>query len=242
LYNGQNFRLIDLNSFSMTTHTDGRSVDLDLEYESLRSDTSAGDFGQSSGLGFGLDLFVSEQISLFQGSTGGSFVAELRDFGYLFWNDKTISEKLDTTHLDFQGFEIEDIFSFEDSSNTNDVDSLFIVRKEGKNKIKTVLPGNLLIAVNQSFGNHQLGIRFSQRIVANHLAHVGLRYGYWIGERFQPYVNVGYGGYGKMNFGIGFTLDLGNFALYVNTTNLEGQILKDYSGGNSGYIGIKGRF
>jgi hypothetical protein len=242
IYNGQNFNLIDLNEFTLTTHEDGRSVDLSVNVNSLISDTSQGNFGESTGLGAGLNFFVSEKINLFNGSENGRFTAEISDLGFIFWNDNVVEEKIDTTHLGFQGFEIDNIFNLDDNSNNTNADSMFVVSKGDKSGVRTILPGNLLITIDQVFGKHSLGLRFSQRIVANHLAHVGFNYGYLIGNKFKPYLNLGYGGYGKFNMGAGIQLDLGSFALYASTLNLEGLLMKEYSGGNSAFIGIKGRF
>ena len=64
-----------------------------------------------------------------------------------------------------------------------------------------------------------------------------------INPKFTVSATVGYGGYGKFNYGIGAFANLGKgFIIYAGSSNLEGFITPKKAAGQSAYISLVKNF
>ncbi|MFH1319506.1 MAG: DUF5723 family protein [Bacteroidota bacterium] len=176
----------------------------------------------------------------------GYFRFEINDLGFIRWNDRSLKYNFDTTY-NFQGIVIKNFSELEDSIMQLFSDSVSesFDSAETTGCYTTILPTLFHFSFFQQKNNRvffTVGTQF--RLLANYNPYFYVKAGRNIfakggGNKCFLSATLGYGGYGKINFGIGLQAAFKAFHISIGSNNLEGFILPEYFGGNSAYIGIR---
>lgn len=223
------------------TQQDGKQMELNMKYNYQQSDSSNTGFRTFNGYGISSDIFT--KISL----PDSSFInLSIQDIGFILWNENSIRIKGDSTY-NFSGVPFNNFSSLGDSVfNSKSPDSLSRITRStsGKNKISTALPAFFHISYT-NYLNSKFAIKggFAYRILANYTPYFYLEGKYHFQPDFSIKLSTGYGGYGKLNIGMGLEKTFNdNFALRAGTYNMEGFILPSVTMGSSAYLSIKKYF
>jgi hypothetical protein len=238
--NGQSLLSFDIPKATFFTQSNAEYISLDMQMNMNRSDTTSSRFGAENGLGLCLDL------SYYHREANYSFEIKLDDLGFINWNKHSQQYKKDTS-VNFDGIEIANIFDM--SSETIQGLSGDSITDEFGYSDKTsrftkMIPMLGSINYTRYFWNNRLALSLS--IINYHFMH------------FKPLIrfvptynihikrsmisispNIEYGGYGKLNYGLGLSAAVNEkFYIEVRTNYLNGYFDPKHSAGLGGYVSI----
>ena len=166
---------------------------------------------------------------------------EIHDLGFIRWNDKSLKYISDTTYR-FEGIEIDNIFTLEDSilqltldSSSNDYVPLF-----NQGSYATFLPTTLHLSLFQKKNNEWFfTVGIISRIFANYTPYIYAKPGYILKDKYIFTSTLAYGGYGRFHFGLGAQVKFKGFNISAGANNLEGFVFPKHFGGNSAYVSVR---
>lgn len=129
---GHGFSQTHFNNSSLFTAEHGEYISYDLDYTHYASDSTAKGIFSQNGLGTALGLSYTDTIGNSQISVN------VADIGFIKWNENTQHTSLDE-EFHFEGIEIEDILSFNDSLISEQIDTL-LQASNTKGSYSTKLP------------------------------------------------------------------------------------------------------
>lgn len=233
---------LSVNRARLVTDERGESLDADLSFEFLKSDTSDKGMDAFNGWGVSSDLFSEFKLTV--AGKNALFRAEINDIGFIRWNENAMVYKADTS-LHFEGVFIRDIFQVNDSvlktlspDTISDGFQSALTRKT----YTTFLPSVMRLSWMMESGKVICHVGISHRLLANYALLATMKGGYKISPFITASGKVSYGGYGKFSFGMEMNCSFRNYSLVLGTGNLDGFMLKKYSGGNSGYLSFRKEF
>lgn len=241
--NGNNATSLNIKKGSLYTSEDGSYIDLLADYDYAQSDTSQTKLGTMNGYGFSADLFFEAP---FKTSYGKSKIGiQVKDIGFIKWNTRSITSQKDTAYH-FEGYRIDNIFQLQQSSlGNNNQDSIIqnIIPTE-KKSFDQLIPIDfnlyLISGIGEKF-NLISGVRYLYN--ANYTPLFYLRGNFFVKKKTILSTGIGYGGYGKFNFSVGWDQDLGKgFVVRLSSNNIEGFLAPKITTSQGAFITLKKYF
>lgn len=241
--NASSFQELELNNglFYTAQNTDFLKLTADGYY--LRSDTAKQNFLTHNGGGFSFDAFYNFKLDSLNKHR---LMVEVRDFGILFFNNKSLETRFDTNYR-FNGIEINNLLNPDveksiDDLNTDSLQKNLSVNK--KNRLTKLLPYFLHFNYQYQFSEKLiLGAGLRHRFESVFLTQIYASANYRIKENFHLLGNINYGGYGRLGLGLGIkTLVLKHYQFQLFSDNIESLVLPKQSFGQSVFIAISRRF
>ncbi|MCC6252758.1 MAG: hypothetical protein IT238_09885 [Bacteroidia bacterium] len=243
--NGHSAQWANIEKADLYTAPDGRYLSLDFKGTYYKSDTlKKRPYFKipSNGMGFGLDMY-------YQLTTKNNHHVQvmLNDWGYLYWKSKPSAHYTLDTLLRFEGINIPNLLSINDSLLSLSVDSLKqnIISK-GHKSFKTALPGNIQISYIHSIIPNTLSINTGVKMRVydtsyRPMVYVGTSYRY--NKKLGLNFNAGFGGYGILNCSLFLHYLMTNrFIIGVGSNQIEGVVSPQTANGESIVLFIKSRF
>lgn len=156
LLQGINANHLITGTSSLFTEQNGEYLDLDSRFLYSQSDTSANPLLAFNGTGASADLVLS-----FPMGKKGNFKFIINDAGFIQWNNKSLHYLQDTS-IHFEGVEINNLFSFKDTSFLSmDKDSVLRLMgvKSGNRPFTTHLPMRIGMCYTTSLWQNQAELR-----------------------------------------------------------------------------------
>ena len=146
---GHHFLEASVNEASFYTHPQATSINYQLDYEAHYTDTT--DLLQKpfSKNGYGAVFGMSYKDSI----SDGEIELSISDLGFIRWNDKTSNMHIESQY-EFEGINVDDFISFNDSIIRNEIDSLQSnLQSNIKESYTWQLPTRFRLIINQTIYN-----------------------------------------------------------------------------------------
>jgi hypothetical protein len=238
--NGQSLLSYTIPKATFFTQDNAEYINLDMQMNMKRSDTTSSKFGAENGLGLCLDLYFYHR------DAHNSIEIKMEDLGFITWSKYSQHFNKDTI-VYFDGIEIDNIFNL-DAQNIHLLtgDSLrkeFTLSKE-TSRFTELIPMKGSITYTRYLCRDRLSL--SLCLVNYHFMH------FFPQIRFVPSWRIhikrsllcvnpelGYGGYGKWNCGLGLTASVNQkFFIELRTGYLNSYVSMKNSAGLGGYVSI----
>lgn len=236
LVNGQRGSSATLRQADLFTATDGRYLQLDFDGSYLRSDTSQGGFGTSSGLGLALSVAVEKAVPRL--GAGSAVQLSITDLGFLIWNGG--SERLvNNSVINYDGITVQNVFDLDgvvvDQAALQDTLGLNYNRGRYTQLLPTVAQVRLRTARTQHHkmlypGSYLWEVSIDQRNLPGYVPHVSITRSFLGARKFKPEVNVSYGGFGGLRVGAGAQWLMHRGAIMLRAPNVLGMVSGTASG------------
>ena len=238
--NGQALLSYDIPQASFFTQDNAEYITLDMQMNMQRSDTLSSKFGAENGLGLSVDL------SFYHRDANNSFEISLENLGFITWNKYSQSYKKDTL-INFDGFEIKNLFDLQ-SETTEGITGDSILNEFGfsnqQGRFSTMIPMKGQINYTRFLWNNRISLSIS--LINYHFLRSFplLRFEPTYCARFSRWKlsispNLQYGGYGKLNLGMGLSASFKKkFFVSIRTDYLNGYFNTKYAAGMGGYVSI----
>lgn len=232
IVNGQRGNSAALRQADLFTATDGRYLQLDFDGSYLRSDTSQGSFGTSSGLGLALNMAVEKSVR------GARFRLSITDLGFVVWNSS--SERLmNNSVIHYDGITVQNVFDLDgavvDQAALQDTLGLNYNRGSFTQLLPTVVQLRMRTARLQHHkmlypGSYLWEVTIDQRNLPGYVPHVSVTRSFLGARKFKPEVSASYGGFGGFRVGIGAQWLMQRVALMLRAPNVLGLVSGSASG------------
>lgn len=244
--NGERYLELKSSSLSFATSELGDVAEIAIDLEAYQSDTNQQNFLNNNGHGFSVDLFYERLFTLKMKneSLKGKFSLDIQDIGMITWSDQTVFYDIDSNYT-YTGTQIDDLFNLGDTViNFVTPDSIYdaLTTRSRKESKTSVLPANIhgRVTIQNNTWEGTLGIIY--KINANYTPYIYTRALRKFSSRIEAGGSFGYGGYGKLSYGIEGYFDLKICHLGIGSKHLEGITFPNSSGGNQFYLTIKKTF
>lgn len=240
---GEQYASIFAQKAQLYTSDDGQYIDFATTMQVAKSDTAKTGIGAFNGMGAAIDIYFEAPFKTRFGNS--KLRVSVADIGAIKFNNQSLFLNQDST-FHYSGFHVNSIYDLQDSTFAdNTQDSLTArIAPFKKQSFSVTLPSVLNLTYETRFHEHfemTEGIRY----VFNGNYHLlfYLKGNFIINSKFEVSATVGYGGYGKLNCGLGAFANLGKgFIVYVGSNNLEGFVAPKKTCGQSAYISIAKNF
>lgn len=236
LVNGQRGSSATIRQADLYTATDGRYLQLDFDGSYLRSDTSQGGFGSSSGLGLALTMAVEKAVPRL--GAGSAVQLSITDLGFVVWNDG--SERLvNNSIINYDGITVQNVFDLDgvvvDQAALQDTLGLNYNQGRYAQLLPTVAQVRLRTARTQHHkmlypGSYLWEVSIDQRNLRGYVPHVSITRSFLGARKFKPEVNVSYGGFGGLRVGAGAQWLMQRGAIMLRAPNVLGMVSGAASG------------
>lgn len=226
IVNGQALSAFFASNAGLYTSLEGDFMTLELVGERQESDTATVGFGSSNGVGSALNARWNLPLKKDKG-----FVSvNLKNVGFINWNEQTLNYEADTT-LQYSGVSIEEVFSDENEVKFPIAqDSVY--QEVEKRRKTTFLPATISVAMNHKLGEsgfYTVGTALVASQYNYPLVHAG--YSHYISERMLLGFNGAYGGFGNFRMGAQFQWwTKSNWYLQLQVADLAGMFIPDAKG------------
>lgn len=240
---GEQYASIFAQKAELFTSEDGQYIDFNTNMQVAISDTAKKGIGAFNGFGASIDIYFEAPFKTRFGDS--KLRVSVADVGSIKFNNKSLFMNQDSL-FHYEGFNVTSIYDLQDSTFANtSQDSIINAIAPFKNQSFSVtLPSVLNLSYETRFTKHfemVEGIRYVFNGNYHLLAYV--KGNFIINQKFTISATVGYGGYGKFNYGLGAFANLGKgFIIYAGSTNLEGFVTPKKACGQSAYISIVKNF
>lgn len=228
---GQDYNSLRFNEASLYTEETGEYIDLNLSMTYQAMDTVKAELTEFNGIGGAANFYFSYRNE----EKKYSWQLTINNVGFIRWNDRALTIPLDTS-LHYEGFEIENILDYSDSTFFDiDPDSIvtdFFGHTDTSDYYK-VLPERIHFAFSKEFMNGQLIATIGAGYYYNANNRMPLMYlqgNYFIREHFSVSMLSGYGGYGSFHLGMAAEYVLKDRYIFsIASSNVLGFILPAHS-------------
>lgn len=240
---GEQYASIFAQKAELYTSEDGQYIDFNTNMQVALSDTAKKGIGALNGVGASIDIYFEAPFKTRFGDS--KFRVSVADIGAIKFNSKSLYLNQDSL-FHYEGFNVTSIYDLQDSTFANtSQDSIISSVAPFKNQsFSATLPSVFNLSYETRFTKHfELieGIRYVFN-GNNHLFGY-VKGNFIINKKFEVSATVGYGGYGKFNYGVGAFGNLGKgFIIYVGSNNLEGFVTPQKACGQSAYISLVKNF
>lgn len=240
---GEQYASVFAQKAEFFTSEDGQYIDFNTNMQVAMSDTAKKGIGAFNGFGASIDIYFEAPFKTRFGDS--KLRVSVADVGSIKFNDKSLFLNQDSL-FHYEGFNVSSVYDLQDSTFANtSQDSIINAIAPFKNQSFSVtLPSVLNLSYETQFNKHFLlveGIRYVFNGNYNLLAYV--KGNFIINTKFTISATIGYGGYGKFNYGLGAFANLGKgFIIYAGSTNLEGFVTPKKACGQSAYISLVKNF
>lgn len=243
LLKGEQYASIFAQKAELYTSEDGQYIDFNTNMQVAVSDTANKGIGAFNGMGASIDIYFEAPFKTRFGNS--KLRVSVADIGAIKFNNKSLFLNQDSL-FHYEGFNVTSIYDLQDStfSNTSQDSIISAVAPFKNQSFSVTLPSVLNLSYETQFNEHFLlveGIRYVFNGNYHLLAYV--KGNFIINQKFTISATVGYGGYGKFQYGVGTFANLGKgFIIYAGSTNLEGFITPKKACGQSAYISLVKNF
>lgn len=236
---GEQYLSILAKKAELYTSEDGQFINFYTDMQVAQSDTAKRGIGAFNGHGASLDIYLESGLT---GKLSNSKIGvSVSDIGVIRFNSESLFLNQDSLFR-YSGFRITSINDLKDSTfGTTTKDSIInrIVPFE-KRAFNVTLPATLNVwfetAINNRFHLTE-GIKYVYN--ANYSLLFYCKSKFIINKNMSLTATVGYGGYGKLNCGLGIYGKFGKgFYIAVGSNNLEGYIAQNSSSGIGAYLSV----
>ncbi len=240
---GEQYSSIFAQKAELFTSEDGQYIDFNTTMQVAQSDTAKKGIGAFNGMGASIDIYFEAPFKTRFGDS--KLRVSVADVGAIKFNDKSLFLNQDSL-FHYEGFNVSSVYDLQDSTFANtSQDSVINAIAPFKNQSFSVtLPSVLNLSYENRFTKHfemVEGIRYVFNGNYHLLAYV--KGNFIINPKFEISATVGYGGYGKFNYGLGVFANLGKgFIVYAGSANLEGFVTPKKACGQSAYISLVKNF
>jgi hypothetical protein len=221
LIRGLNHLDLEVENADLFTSTDGRELQMAFGGAYHASDTAGTGFGRINGVGGALNGLWKGRFRV--GSRPIEFGIGVEDFGFVRWNDHSVSIDRDTAFA-FAGWQVQNIFALDDVVITDSLilDTLGLRYKTGSNT--TLLPFRAALEFSTKLGRKgQLSFGLDQRNIVGYVPQVSLLGSRRFGSSTQLGVSASYGGFGVLRVGVAAKQRVGEQLLFnISTPNVAG--------------------
>ncbi len=229
---------------SLYTNADGTELIFNSNFNMAISDTATKkNIWTFNGIGASADIFFETP---YKSAIGRQSVLTVNanNIGFIHWSDKSVQYSSDSV-LKFDGYHINNILDLKDST-LQKVNTDSVIRKATNARqeaFNTNIPTNLII-INKIYFSRQFALNTGFRYIfhANYKPYVFVEPEYKIANRFTISVHVGYGGYARLNTGIGLVYNNKNWFVKLGSNSLQGYILPKQTYGQGAYFSIAKKF
>jgi hypothetical protein len=236
---GEQYYAVSARKAELFTSADAQFIDFNTEIEMAQSRPDNKGMSAINGFGAAFDAYFEAP---FQSAIGPSkLIASVADMGLLRFDDQSIYRKQDSL-FHYTGFQIKSIFDLQDSLflNTSQDSIQNKLFPETRRSVTATLPSTFNLSLETALSkNFRLteGIRYIFNANYKLLAYV--KGSVFFNNRVALSATIGYGGYGDLNYGIGFGANLGaGFLIQAGCNNLEGYVTPTRAAGQSAYFSI----
>lgn len=229
---------------SLYTNHDGTELIFNSNFNMAISDTSAKkNLFSFNGIGASADIFFETPYKSKIGRQS-ILTVNANNIGFIHWSEKSVQYSSDSI-LKFDGYHINNILDLKDSTlqkvNTDSV--LRQATNARQEEFNTNIPTNLII-INKIYFTRMFALNAGFRYIfhANYKPYVFVEPEYKIANRFLISVHVGYGGYTRLNTGLGFVYTNRHWFFKIGSNSLQGYILPKQTYGQGLYFGIAKKF
>ena len=230
--NGESTASLNLNDGGVYTSLIGDSVSYNLRGTAFYSDTSNTGFFRHNGGGIAVDLFFSQRLDVFNEKFQVS--ALLMNIGMIQWHPETEAYLVDTT-VSTRGIELNDLETAQSTINAYNLeDSLLGAITSGFSRatINQVIPGFMQFEVSRVIDKgFDAGAGVTIRWQTISRSYSWLNLGYRFSPGFTIKSELGYGGYGRFQAGLGAIYQNERFAANIRVANLESVVAPNKLGG-----------
>ncbi len=236
---GQDLILLQTNNTSL--YTAPNALSLSLNTNATLSLNSAKN-NQSCGNGASVEFFAELPYASKLGNS--LFFLSVNNLGFIRWNNQTANYSTDSIYH-FSGIHIENLFNVKDST-FKEIKWDSVLKKEtnySRNIVSTNLPTSLYMEHRIMFSKwYSLTNGFRYLFHANYKPYIFIENTFNFSDKFQCALHVGYGGYGRMNYGISANMKLSNaFYLRAGSNSLQGFISPKNSLGQGAFCSLSYR-
>ena len=230
--NGESTASMNLNDGGVYTSLIGDSISCNLRGTAFYSDTSNMGLFRHNGGGVAVDLFFSQRLDVFNERLQVS--ALLMNIGMIQWHPETEAYLVDTT-VSTRGIELNDLEIAQSIINAYNLeDSLLggITSGFSRATINQVIPGFMQFEISRVIDKgFDAGAGVTIRWQTISRSYSWLNLGYRFSPGFTIKSELGYGGYGPFQAGLGARYQNERFAANIRVANLEAVIASNKLGG-----------
>lgn len=236
---GEQYSSIFAQKAELFTSEDGQYIDFNTEMEVAQSDTANKGIGAFNGIGAGLDIYFEAPFKTRFGDS--KLRVSVADIGVIKFNSSSLFLNQDSL-FHYTGFQVNSIYDLQDSTfaNTSQDSIINSIAPFKQQSFSVTLPTVLNLTYETKFSSHfemTEGIRYVFNGNYHLLAY--LKGNFIFNPKLAISATVGYGGYGKFNYGLGAFANLGKgIIIYAGSNNLEGFIAPKKALGQSAYISL----
>ncbi|NQV52001.1 MAG: hypothetical protein HQ500_02400 [Flavobacteriales bacterium] len=242
--NGQQMVSADLDRGELYTSEIGDTLRADVNARLGATDSTGGTFAAHNGGGFGVDMFFSRRFAAFQ--SDWEIQVQVRDLGWVQWHPGGEVWNIDTI-IEFTGIEVNDLSQF-GKNNTYGADLSDSVSAatsgwKGRGTQESYLPGWAQFSVRQRVDKGvEMGMGVVWRWATQAKTYAWLESAYRFNEHWVAGAELGYGGFGKVQVGLGAEYTANALSASVRIMNAQALIIPTSSGGLGASIGVRYRF
>ena len=229
---GEQYASITAHKAELYTSQDGQFINFDTDMQIAQTDTAHRGLGAFNGYGASLDVFLMAPLKTKMGTS--IIRVAVSDVGMIRFNKQSLYLNQDSL-FHFTGFKINNIHDLQDSTfRTTNKDSIASkVAPFGKKAFNVTIPATLVVSFETQYTKRfQLTEVVKFIYNANYSLLFYVKGKYQLGARTSISATVGYGGYGKINGGIGLNARLGKaWLVHVGSDHIEGFIAPQSAAG-----------
>ena len=229
---------------SLYTNADGTELIFNSNFNMAISDTGTKkNVWSFNGIGASADIFFETP---YKSKIGRQSVLTVNanNIGFIHWSEKSVQYSSDSI-LKFDGYHINNILDLKDST-LQKVNTDSVLRKATNARqeaFNTNIPTNLIL-INKIYFSRKFALNTGFRFIfhANYKPYVFVEPEYKIANRLTISVHIGYGGYARLNTGLGLVYNNKNWFFKLGSNSLQGYILPKQTYGQGAYFSIAKKF
>lgn len=229
---------------SLYTNADGTELIFNTNFNMALSDTAnKKNVWSFNGVGASADIFFETP---YKSKIGRQSVLTVNanNIGFIHWSEQSVQYSSDSV-LKFDGYHINNIFDLKDST-LQKVNTDSVLRKATNARqeaFNTNIPTNLII-INKIYFSRAFALNTGFRYIfhANYKPYAFIEPEYKIKNRFTISIHMGYGGYARLNTGLGIMYSNKNWFFKLGSNSLQGYILPKQTYGQGLYFSLAKKF
>ncbi len=230
---------------SLYTNADGTELIFQSNFNMALSDTaSKKNVFSFNGYGASADIFFETPYKSKVGK-GSVLTVNANNIGFIHWQNNSVQYSSDST-IKFDGYHINSILDIKDSTlqKLNADSAIRKVTNARHEDFNTNIPTNLVIINKIYFGKKvfSLNTGFRQIFHSNYKPYFFVEPEYKIFNKVTFNLHVGYGGYTRLNFGIGIVYNTKNWFVKLGSNSIQGYILPKTTYGQGVYFSVAKKF
>lgn len=241
--NGQQHITAELDRATLYTSEIGDTLRADVNARFGATDSTGGTFAAHNGGGVGLDMSFERCFAALQ--SDWEVQVQVRDLGWVQWHPGGEVWNIDTI-IEFTGIEVNDFSQFGENNtfgaDLNDSVSAATSAWKGGGTQESYLPGWAQFTVRQRVDKGvEMGMGVVWRWATQAKTYAWLESAYRFNENWLAGAELGYGGFGKVQVGLGAEYTANALSASLRIMNAQGLIVSS-SGGLGASLGVLYRF